>query len=162
MSIEDYREGVDIESVEMVRYSPNVKQTDKELRECANDKISHDHVNEVILLDGNQNITEGSRSNIFFVKGNCIYTPPADQILKGITRDFVKEIVLKNEFEWDERSISLEEISQFDYCFLSSTTRGILPVRQFNDQSYITPGEIVNLIIDQYYKMKQTYIKKGK
>lgn len=37
-------------------------------------------------MDHDNFITEGSKSNVFFIKNNVIYTPPENMVLKGITR----------------------------------------------------------------------------
>ena len=48
--------------------------------------ISDNKLYEVLLVDRNGRITEGSRSNVFFVKGNKFYTGPSAMVLVGITR----------------------------------------------------------------------------
>jgi len=158
----DYEEGVQVESVEMIRYNPNIKQTDKKLRVCANEKIKQDHVNEVILLDEQQHITEGSRSNIFFLKENTIITPPGSLVLKGITREFVKKIARENQLEYKEQNIMISDLDNFEHCFISSTSRAILPVNKFDSQDYSVKSKWVKLLQDEYFKRIQAYITERK
>ncbi len=81
-------------------------------------------------------ISETSRSNIFVVKNSQIFTP-ADHILQGITRRRI--LSAHQPFPIVQKSITLEELFQADEVFITSTTKGILPVRQI-DQNIIGPG----------------------
>ena len=68
-------------------------------------------------------ISEASRANLFFVKGDRIYTPASD-ILKGITRK--KVISLFPDIQI--RDIDIEDLYDFDEMFMTSTARDVSPV----------------------------------
>lgn len=93
---------------------------------------------DVLLVNVEGCLTEASTSNLFFVKDSRIVTPPlADGILPGITRGIILE---QARMAWDieiaEESIAPNTIDQYDECFLTSTTKGILPVGKINDVKY--------------------------
>ena len=68
-------------------------------------------------------ISEASRANLFFIKGDRIYTPASD-ILKGITR----KRVLSMFSEIHVTDIEAGRLYDFDEIFMTSTTRDITPV----------------------------------
>lgn len=87
------------------------------------------------LLHREQQVTEGSACNYFFVRDGVLFTPPADQqILAGITRDWIIELARANHISVQETSISLSAAYQADECFLTSSSRVIQPVYQIDDK----------------------------
>jgi D-alanine transaminase len=76
-----------------------------------------------------QDVTEGSSSNTFIVKNGVVITHQSDQlILKGITKDVILELCAKNNIPVEERTFTLDELSQADEVFLSSTTAEVMPM----------------------------------
>lgn len=82
------------------------------------------------LLRLNDFIVSGSTSNIFFVKGDEIYTPK-QKILSGIIQS-----VLVEDFNGIEKDISSGEIENYDYAFLTNSASIITGVNQINDTKY--------------------------
>ena len=54
---------------------------------------------EVLLVNRDGVITEGSRSNVFFIKSGEVYTPPTDAVLPGVTRTMIIRILE----EWKDK-----------------------------------------------------------
>ncbi|UQS86037.1 branched-chain amino acid transaminase (plasmid) [Nicoliella spurrieriana] len=78
---------------------------------------------EALFLTNNGHVSEGTRENIFMLKHGKLVTPPtSDNILEGITRETVMQLV-SNEFEIpvEERSISRTELYGADEVFVSGT-----------------------------------------
>jgi D-alanine transaminase len=76
-------------------------------------------------------ITEGSGSNVCFVRHNKLYTAPTNRyILGGITRRFVLELAQTLGIEVVEEALSLSELSSVDEVFITSTTQEIQPIHQ--------------------------------
>ncbi len=73
-------------------------------------------------------ITEGSRSNFFAVFGNSLITPPANQVLKGITRKMVISLAINNGIELIERPIHYSEIDKMNGAFITGTSLKVLPI----------------------------------
>ena len=85
---------------------------------------------EGIVLDANDNVSEGSGENIFLVIDDRIYTPPvASSILRGITRDSAITIARSKGFDVREEFISREMLYLADEIFFSGTAAEITPVR---------------------------------
>jgi len=92
-------------------------------------------VDEVILLDEQGFLAEGSTSNIFLVSGDALLTPGADSgILPGITRQTVLELASSLGIKSLVRNIAPEELVQADEAFLTNSVMEIMPLTQVNGE----------------------------
>ncbi len=87
---------------------------------------------EILYHDGGF-VREGVRSNFFIVNQKGTLVTPKDQVLLGITRKNTVEIAKKH-FTIEERDISPAELLNAKEVFLTSTTKGAMPVVQIDDQ----------------------------
>ncbi len=87
-------------------------------------------------------VYEASRSNIFIVQDNCIYTKE-NNVLQGITRKQVIEIARKG-YSFAYKNFSLEELLQADEVFITSSAKGVMPIAQIENVRIADgkPGEI--------------------
>lgn len=89
---------------------------------------------EALLVDAHGRITEGTRMNIFYAEaaagqGDGIYTPPAAQVLEGITRRTIMEAMAVAGRPVRERPLGLDEALSGRYAIMvSSTSNRALPV----------------------------------
>ena len=96
---------------------------------------------DVILLDTRDYVAEASASNVFLWRDGTLMTPSLScGILPGITRQVVLELAKQSGFAVAEREIPRKELSFADELFLTSSLRGIVPVRQI-DQRPVGWGE---------------------
>ena len=130
---EDYKKGVDVISYNAERANPNVKYRNRELRNKTNKLITENNIFEVLLYSNNGILTEGSRSNMFFIKNNTVYSAPQNSILKGITWDFVLEICKEKNIKFIEKEISVNEVFEYDSVFLTGTSPKIMTVNIISD-----------------------------
>jgi branched-subunit amino acid aminotransferase/4-amino-4-deoxychorismate lyase len=93
-----------------------------------------------VLYHSNGTIKETSRGNIFIVKNNSAYTPESE-VLKGITRSVVIDILKNNGVAITEKSVSLNELFSADEVFLTSTTKKVLPIVKI-DEKVIGNGKV--------------------
>ncbi|MBQ4891294.1 branched-chain amino acid transaminase [Shewanella sp. MMG014] len=85
---------------------------------------------EGIALDTNGLVSEGAGANLFVVKNNKIYTPPATAaILKGITRDTIMVLARDLGYEVIEEAMAREFLYVADEIFMTGTAAEIVPVR---------------------------------
>ncbi|MCC4834667.1 branched-chain amino acid transaminase [Shewanella sp. 1_MG-2023] len=85
---------------------------------------------EGIALDTNGLVSEGAGANLFVVKNNKIYTPPATAaILKGITRDTIMVLAKDLGYEVIEEAMAREFLYVADEIFMTGTAAEIVPVR---------------------------------
>ncbi len=158
VSESEYKEGVKIISVQEERKNPNAKIINYKLRTYINNLIKNNDIFEVLLINKNNYITECSKSNIFFVKENNIYTPSSEDILCGITRKYILQICKKKNIKVNECKIKSEEINSFDSVFITGTSIGILPVRQIDNFTFDIKNKIISELSEEYNKITEKYI----
>ena len=90
---------------------------------------------ESVLLNLDGFLTEGTTSNIFFVRKDEIFTPALScGLLEGITRDAVIHLSLKAGRKVHEGRYAPTDLLRADEVFLSSTTLEIMPVTRLRVQ----------------------------
>ncbi len=156
---EMYEKGVAVAIVSITRNSPlaidpavksgnylnNVLALGEARRRC--------HAYEAILCAGDGSIAEGSTSNVFIVIGGEVRTPPAEVgILDGITRSKAIELCRTNRIALSERRISPDELRGADEAFITSATRGVLPVTTVDEKPVGNgaPGPVTRRLIGLY------------
>jgi len=132
------------------RPNPNAKISNWNVRGNANSIIDEHQIYETLLVNTDGFITEGSRSNIFFIKEGQLYSAPEEWILPGITRAKVLEICKAQGIEVQHQKIHHAELNQFDAAFITGTSPGVLQVRQIEGFSFITKHPIYNQILHEY------------
>lgn len=74
-------------------------------------------------------LTEGSSSNLYLVRQGVIYTPKrSSEILGGTTRELILELAAEEGIPYQEVDIRPEELATADEVWISSSTRGVIPV----------------------------------
>ncbi len=108
----------------------------------ANDfAITKGHHEAVFHRDGK--MTEGSHSNLFFVKDGTIYTHPADRnILNGITREIVLKLCRDEKIPFIEEAINFGAIHTMDEAFLTGTSTQIASIRYFDNHCFYPKNEV--------------------
>lgn len=109
---------------------------------------SENNFDDGIFVNQQDIILECSMSNIFFIKEDKIYTPHRKlPILNGIMKEHIFEICKNLNIEVIEREISLKEIENFDFVFISNSLMKVMKVSQINKIVYPVSNEIFNKII---------------
>lgn len=92
---------------------------------------------EAWLIDGEGNVTEGSSTNAWIVtKDKRVITREAErQILNGITRRVLLDVMRTEGYRFEERAFSLEEARQASEAFLTSSSNFVMPVTRIDDHS---------------------------
>ncbi|MCK5122177.1 MAG: aminodeoxychorismate lyase, partial [Methylococcales bacterium] len=94
-------------------------------------------IQEGLMLDINGQVIEGTMSNVFLVKDNCLYTPEITQCgVKGILRDIIIQLANTHQIPVVEKTISIDEVYSADELFVSNSIIGIWPVKQIEDKHY--------------------------
>lgn len=137
-SEKEFQEGVAVMSINAQRRDPNAKLMQYDLRSLSESIQAKENVYETILLEPDGEITEGSRSNIFFIKDGRILTAPDHKILEGVTRAIVIDDIHKLQFPFAFQGIDIDEISSCQAAFLTGTSRDVLPIKQF-DRIHLNP-----------------------
>ncbi|MBX3378584.1 MAG: branched-chain-amino-acid transaminase [Phycisphaeraceae bacterium] len=87
---------------------------------------------EVIMLNTDGFVTEGSGDNVFMVKDGVVYTTPSDAgILEGITREFVQRVLCPSlGLKCLDKNMKLDELLKADEVFLTGSAAEIIAISQ--------------------------------
>ncbi|CAN5673374.1 branched-chain-amino-acid transaminase [soil metagenome] len=108
---------------------------------------------DALFLDIEGHVAEGPISNVVFVKGRTLITPPLScGILPGITRAVTLEIGAEQGLAVHERPVERAEIGTADEMFYTSSLRELYPIIKVDDTTIGDgrPGPI-------YKKLHQAY-----
>jgi len=95
----------------------------------ATQEAKRNGVDEAILLDHNENVSEAPGENIFIVRDGQLVTPSLESsALEGITRDAVIKIARDLDIDVVERKIARSELEISDEIFLTGTAAEITPI----------------------------------
>ncbi|MFC1856084.1 aminotransferase class IV [Thermodesulfobacteriota bacterium] len=153
-SIEQRENGVSCTISKIVRLSENPLSNIKSLNFLWSiygmKQAAEESKDDCIFINDKGNITECSTSNIFIVKDGVVSTPYVNSgILPGVTRDYMIDLLKKNAIPTDERAISKEEMLNADELFLTSSVKGVTPVRSIGDLSF--NNSFVKRVQDIYF-----------
>lgn len=157
-SVEEYKNGVKIGSCHATRGNPNAKILNTEARTRANNKIVKENLFEILLINDEGFVTEGSRSNVFFIRDNKVITPPVKDVLNGITRMNIIKLCKQNNIEITEEKIQYSQIKDMDTMFLTGTSIHALAVQRFEELELNTNNKILNRIMELFNELTENYI----
>ena len=110
---------------------------------------------EAIMLDTHGFVNEAPGYNVFIVRQGNLYTPSAENILMGITRETVCEIAQKEGLEVIEDRLIPYDVYNADEVFLSSTAGGIIPIVEVDGRTISSgkPGSVTKRLNRLYLEM---------
>jgi 4-amino-4-deoxychorismate lyase len=99
-------------------------------------------IQEGIMLDINNNVIEGTMTNLFYVKDNIIYTSSLKLSgVAGVMREIIKKIIVEQNLALVEHDYGKENLLVADEAFVCNSVIGIWPIRQI-EQCNFTVGLI--------------------
>jgi len=93
---------------------------------------------EVVILNQAGEVTEAAVSNIAFVRGGKLVTPPLSAgILEGVTRKLILGgIAAEAGLEAAEDTVRPEDFARCEECMLLSTTKDVVPVAAIDQAAF--------------------------
>jgi branched-chain amino acid aminotransferase len=153
-----YEKGVPLALYNAERRDPKIKKFHAEMIAGLNAFIKSRDIYDVLLADVNGNITEGSRTNIFFIEKDALLTPPADSVLNGITRLKVLEICKRLDINVNEQPISSHSLGKYESAFLTGTSPKILPVNTIDGHHYNVDNMLTRKLMKEYDNLIADYL----
>ena len=99
-----------------------------------------------LMLDHEGKVAEATGANIFFKdKDGSLHTPIPDSFLDGITRRTVIEIAKVQGLKIIERKIEIDELSDFEQCFITGTAAEVTPVSEIDNFNFFVGDQIMKL-----------------
>jgi branched-chain amino acid aminotransferase len=125
-----YRDGVHVITSSISRSDPRIKGTDFITKSVEQRKLVRGEVFEILLAHDGK-ILEGMTSNFYAIKGKTLVTARSG-ILLGVTRRAVLRIAREEGMSIEYRSPKVGE--RFDEAFLTSSSRGVVPIVSIDNQ----------------------------
>ncbi|WP_051412258.1 aminotransferase class IV [Halonatronum saccharophilum] len=108
---------------------------------------------EVLFVRYDNKVLEGTTTNIFFVKGDCLYTPKEDLgLLPGILRAKVIELAKGLGIEVRLMEIDISEISNYDFAFATNSLVDMIRIRSIEELRYDSRNKIFDKIRESFNK----------
>lgn len=126
-SDEQYRKGVKGILFYAERKDPQSKVLNYRLRSAIHQELASEEAYEALLVNDKNQITEGSKSNVFFMKKGTLITAPDELILKGVTRKHLIEICNEEGIEIKYSCVDADELQQYESVFITGTSPMVLP-----------------------------------
>ena len=126
-----YRQGVKGITHRHEREIPEAKTTAYLTAVKLGPRMKAEGAAEVIYHDGKW-VTEGARSSLGFVKDGVLVTAK-DGVLPGITRIHALRLA-QQLMPVEHRAFTLDELYTADEAFITSSTRGVMPVTRIDDR----------------------------
>ncbi|MCQ2533113.1 MAG: aminotransferase class IV [Clostridia bacterium] len=165
-SDEQKKSGIVTRILNWERVAPNIKVFRGDYKQKVAETFSMDTSfgtpYEVLLTNNSGKLYEGSKSNLFVIVGDTVYSETDDKILIGITRKRVLEALNNSGLKLEYKTFTLDEIKQNNAAvFVSSTPFDILPVYSIDD-TVIDSSANINLqkISKAYDEAVSNYMNK--
>lgn len=160
---EYYENGIKTILYNYERDNPNAKVLHTNFKEDVAKVMKEKEAFEALLVRPDGYIPEGSRSNMFFVKEDKLYTAPKEEVLLGITRKHLFRISEKLGITIVEESIHLDDLKKIDGAFMTGTSVNILPISQIDDIKLgSVENKIIRALIEAFDNMINEYVEMNK
>jgi len=138
-------------AIKTLNYANILKNRDLLSREKAMDLLYHD----------GRNIRETSRANFFIINHQGQILTTEEDVLSGVTRRHVIKVARSEGYTVIEGPLPLYLLTQATECFITSTTKGVLPVTRINDYSIGSgkAGDICRRLQEAYLDYCENYAK---
>jgi 4-amino-4-deoxychorismate lyase len=116
---------------------------------------------EGIMLNAMGHVVGGTQSNLFMIKDQVLITPKLHLSgVEGTTRYQLSRLAKSLGLRWQEMEICLEALRLADELFLSNAVRGIMPIKQFEQQCFSTKqGTAIHHAWNQWQAENALFLK---
>lgn len=115
-------------------------------------EANDDGFDEALMLDNRGLVAEGTGENLFVVKHGKVYTPPPVNILPGITRQSIIDLLRLEDVHVTEQAMSRDALYVADEVFMCGTAAEVTPVRSLDrrDIGEGKPGPLTKRLQKRY------------
>ncbi|MCP4166616.1 MAG: hypothetical protein GY759_12095 [Chloroflexi bacterium] len=156
--VEEYEEGVQVTIYHGERALPLVKSFNTLVSGLARKAALKAEAHDALLVDRDGNISEGSNCNVFAVQHGILMAPPLGTILEGTVMTQVLELALTSAIPVQRLPLKLADVPTWDEAFLTSTRRGVLPIRTVGEHALGRPGPITRHLLQAYRAWEADWI----
>lgn len=146
-----FQKGIRIMTSVFTRFEPKVKYLDYLWGVVSMKKALSKRFDEVLYMDNQKDILEGTTFNFGIVKNKKLIAPDKE-VLGGITMAIAIKLARKLGLKIERRKIRYKELATADEAFITSTVREIMPVVQV-DKIKISngkPGKYTQKLLEEF------------
>lgn len=157
---EAYQHGVPVVTCSLQRQLPKAKLTRFIVRAGAVRQNLLPGIEEAVMFDTQGRLLEGLSSNFFAVRAGVVCTAEAG-VLSGVTRSLALQAAGRLNIPVQLEPVSLADLPCLDEAFITSASRGLLPVCQI-DQALIgkaCPGPFTHQLMHAFQAMVQEQLE---
>ncbi len=148
---EAYAQGVSVIFYQGERAMPLIKSFNTLVPGLARKAAKAAGVHDAFLVNRDGNVTEGSNCNVFIVQDGVLAAPPFGDVLEGTVMRRVMALAEELAIPFQRRPLPATDIPQWQEAFITSTRRGVLPVRSVGDVVLGDPGPITRQLHKAYF-----------
>ena len=162
---EDYKKGIPVALVSIKRNSRDALDPAVKTGNYLNNILARVEAHKMgavdaIMLNSLGELTEGTTSNLFFVREGRLLTPKkVCGILPGITREKIIQLAHENGMPLEEGVWPGEELLKAEEIFLSGTVKKVMPVSILDNRPVGTgkPGPITQKMMRLYSELLESF-----
>jgi branched-subunit amino acid aminotransferase/4-amino-4-deoxychorismate lyase len=114
---------------------------------------------EAVVLNERGEIVSATTANLFWAKDGTLHTPTLSSgALAGITRECVIELANKSFIPLLEGIYEMQDLTDADEIFLTSSSLGVAPVTTFDFRRYSSEGTLTTTIARAFEKIKDEFM----
>jgi len=160
--LNEWGESVRLGMIKNARYAANEFAGTKNLSWAENltwyERAHEQGFDEVLLLNERGEVTELTSANIFAVQDARVWTPPLSSgCLPGVTRSVLLELGLAG-----EKTLFPADLEAAEEIFVSSTTRGLLPVSSIESLKIRQGHAAMDRLQAEFDRYVEQYVKSAK
>lgn len=158
-----YDQGIRTGTIELERKNPNAKVIDPKYKTAVSEFIAENSIYEALLVNDEGEITEGSKSNVFFILHGSLYTPPLKDVLAGVTRKRILAIAEDLTMKVLEEPVLKKDLAEVEAAFISGTSPKILPIASIDEVELNSSAHpMVRDLMASYEERITTYLDKNR
>jgi branched-chain amino acid aminotransferase len=145
-------------TVHMERHNPSSKTNDWVAQREAAAATLPPHIFQGILVNEAGELLEGFSTNFYAIRGGELYTA-GEGVLGGISRKIVLTVA-PDILPVNLRPITLDEISTLSEAFVTSASRGIIPIVKIDDHIIGNgkPGPLTQQLSAAYLAWEEAHL----
>ena len=158
-----YRRGAHTILYDGERRNPQIKAVKTSYRERVRAVREAAGAYEALLVDDKGFISEGTRSNLFFLIDHQLCTPPSDAVLLGVTRQHVMALCRVLAIDVQEKMLPKYDLNRIEAAFITGTTIDILPIGSIGRLQLASVGHpVIQTITRAFTEKVSAYISAEK
>lgn len=156
-TLHDYEQGFRVVFLSTTRSENSIltkiKSTNYLENILAREEALRSHAQEGLWTNTQGYITEGTISNVFFIKNNVLYTPSLEcGCLAGTRRNVVMQLASDLGISVQEGKYRSPLLKEADHVFLTNALMGIMPVSYIDSKPKNIQSHMFKTLIDGYNK----------